>query len=213
MKQSIPQAELKVYRRKDCAVFLKTKEQYGSLSNMAGGFPIVVDKIMWRTSEALYQACRFPDHPLIQRAINSEASPISAKMVGRKHIKNTREDWEDVKVKIMKWCLHLKLAHNFDKFSRCLLQTVPLDIVEQSWKDTFWGAKPINPFQLEGRNMLGLLLMDLREELTLFPKQKMLRVDPPVGVPNLIIDRKRVRTIGGRSPDMGLIRHKGRNSL
>ena len=61
--------QLRTYRRADSAVFLKTKEKYGGLSNMAGGFPLVVNDIKIRTSEALYQAYRFPHIPDVQRLI------------------------------------------------------------------------------------------------------------------------------------------------
>lgn len=53
-------SEIREYDCTKSAVFLKTKERLGALSNMAGGFPLEVNGIKIRTSEALYQACRFP---------------------------------------------------------------------------------------------------------------------------------------------------------
>jgi predicted NAD-dependent protein-ADP-ribosyltransferase YbiA (DUF1768 family) len=39
-------------------------------------------------------------------------------------------------------------------------------LIEESARDAWWGAIPLNDTELEGRNVLGLLLMDLRTELT-----------------------------------------------
>ena len=94
------------------------------------------------TAEALYQACRFPDHPEIQAVILDQRSPMTAKMKSKKHRKSTRRDWAEVRVKIMRWCLRVKLAQNWSRFSTLLLRTDGRPIVEESRKDDFWGAKP-----------------------------------------------------------------------
>jgi len=44
----------KTYHRDECVVFLKTKEQFGGLSNMAGGYSLFVNGIRILTAEALY---------------------------------------------------------------------------------------------------------------------------------------------------------------
>ena len=56
-------SNLREYERSNAVVFLKTSEAFGGLSNMAPGFPLCVNGIAIRTSEALYQACRFPHVP------------------------------------------------------------------------------------------------------------------------------------------------------
>lgn len=155
--------DLKTYKRNEVVVFLKTKEAFGGLSNMAGGYPLVVNGIQIRTSEALYQACRFPHLPDIQEMIIEQKSPMAAKMKGKPHRSNSRSDWDQVQVDIMRWSLHVKLLQNWDTFSKLLSETDDLPIVEQSRKDDFWGAKPIDEQTLVGRNVLGHLLMELRE--------------------------------------------------
>ena len=55
--------ELRTYEPEECVVFRKTAEAFGGLSNMAAGFPLKVNGVSVRTSEALYQACRFPHRP------------------------------------------------------------------------------------------------------------------------------------------------------
>ena len=57
---------------------------------------------------------------------------------------DTRADFEDYKVEIMNWCLKLKLANHPIRFGRALQKTGAHAIVEESKKDSFWGAKPIS---------------------------------------------------------------------
>lgn len=145
--------------------FRKTGEAFGGLSNMAPGFPIHLHGRRIPTSEALYQACRFPHLPDVQLMILNEASPMTAKMRSKPFRERSRPDWERVRVPIMKWCLRVKLASNWEKFSALLLETGDMPIVEDSRKDAFWGAKPDSLETLKGCNVLGRLLMELREKL------------------------------------------------
>jgi len=128
------------YDRATSATFKKVKEQYGGLSNMAGGYPLVVAGVPIRTSEALYQAMRFPLDPDVQRLIIEQPSPMAAKMVGKPHrAEKCRDDWDEVRVDIMRWCLRVKLIQNWEKFWELLDSTGDLPIVEESHKDQFWG--------------------------------------------------------------------------
>ena len=157
--------EKKRYLTNECCVFKKTKERHGGLSNMASGFSLIVNEIPILTSEALYQACRFPHLPEVQRKIISEKSPMSAKMVGKPYRDKTRIDWDKSRVYIMRWCLRIKLAQNFLEFGELLKSTGEKEIVEESNKDDFWGAiRDRNNYDvLEGTNALGRLLMELRK--------------------------------------------------
>ena len=130
---------------------------------MAAGFPLEVEGVSIRTSEALYQACRFPLNPELQYLIIGERSPMAAKMRGKPFRNETRADWDDVRVAVMRWCLRVKLLQNWTTFSKLLAATGDRPIVEQSRKDRFWGAVPIDSDTLEGQNVLGRLLMELRE--------------------------------------------------
>lgn len=155
----------KTYKRSECVVFLKTKEAFGDLSNMAAGYPIKISGTHILTSEALYQACRFPHLPDVQKVIIESASPMTAKMKGKPHRKNSRPDWDEQRIAIMEWCLRVKLAMNRTEFSRFLLATKEKPIVEQSAKDPFWGALVVEEESLNGQNVLGQLLVGLREEI------------------------------------------------
>lgn len=157
--------QTRVYDRETSVVFLKTKERFGGLSNMAAGFPLRVNGVRIKTSEALYQACRFPHMPEVQQLIIGENSPMTAKMRSKPYRRVSRHDWDFVRVKIMRWSLRVKLAQNWREFGRLLLSTGDRPIVEQSRKDDFWGAKATDDGTLVGMNVLGRLLMELREQL------------------------------------------------
>ena len=185
----------RVYRRAECAVFRKTNETYGGLSNMAGGYPLVVNGVPIRTSEALYQACRFPHLPEVQRLIIAEASPMSAKMKGKPHRARSRDDWDEVRVEIMRWCLRVKLAQNWGRFRNLLLATGRRSIVEDSRRDAFWGAKPIDAETLVGQNVLGELLVELREQLRA-PHADRLRAVELLPLPQFLLYGREIEPIG-----------------
>ncbi|NDJ15844.1 NADAR family protein [Myxacorys almedinensis] len=157
--------ESRTYNRQECITFRKTAERFGGLSNMAGGYILNINGVKILTSEALYQACRFPHMPEVQRLIIAERSPMTAKMKSKPYRDNSRSDWDIVRTKIMRWCLQVKLIQNWDKFSKLLLETGDLPIVEDSRKDDFWGAKPEDEEFLTGANVLGRLLMQVREQI------------------------------------------------
>ena len=153
---------------------------------MAGGYPLRVNGVRLLTSEALYQACRFPHLPDVQRLIIEQRSPMTAKMKSKPHRRNSRPDWDQVRVKIMRWCLRVKLAQNWRAFSELLLETGDRPIVEESRKDDFWGAKPSEERLLIGMNVLGRLLMELREAVKNESRDLLLRVEP-ISIPDFLL--------------------------
>ena len=134
-------SQVRSYRATDSVVFKKTKEKYGGLSNMAPGYPIRVNGVHIRTSEALYQACRYPHIPEVQRLIIDERSPMTAKMRSRPYRKNSRPDWKQVRVTIMRWCLRVKLAQNWKKICRPASGNRGLSDCRKIWKGQFLGSK------------------------------------------------------------------------
>lgn len=186
--------ERRKYDQLKSVVFSKTNESFGGLSNMAAGFPLTVNGIPIRTSEALYQACRFPHLPEVQRLIIEQASPMAAKMKSKPHRDNSRLDWNQVRIDIMRWCLHVKLVQNWEKFSALLLETGERSIVEKSRRDAFWGAKMIEGQKLVGMNVLGSLLMELREEVRSSDCDLFLRVEP-LTIPNFCLIGKPIHPV------------------
>ena len=161
---------------------------------MAGGYPLQVDGTLCLTSEALYQACRFPHLPDVQRLILDQRSPMAAKMKSKHFRNDSRTDWETVKTDVMEWCLSAKLACNWDRFSALLSSTQDKQIVEESRRDNFWGAIPRNTDELVGYNVLGQLLMDLRDSIqqsTSYPPSQI----TPLSIPNFMLLGERIRRV------------------
>lgn len=160
----------------DCAVFCRSRDRFGGLSNMSFGREIQLGERTWRSSEALYQACRFPDAPEVQEEIFAAASGMEAKKIARAHDGKTRADWYEINVAAMAWTLSHK-AETSPRFQGDLAETDTLEIVELSARDAFWGAKPrtANGKELlRGQNVLGSLLGQLRDGARL--------LTPPAGV-------------------------------
>lgn len=185
---------LREYVRSEVVVVYKTKEEFGGLSNMASGYTLLVNGVRILTTEALYQACRFPDLPDVQRLIIAQTSPMTAKMSSKPYRAQTRSDWDEIRFKVMRWCLRVKLAQNFDTFGRLLLATGDRQIVEQSRKDDYWGAKLRDDETLVGQNVLGRLLMELRERIRQQDAEA-LKIVEPLPIENFKLLGRPVETV------------------
>jgi type I restriction enzyme, S subunit len=187
------------YRHAQCAVFRATRDQWGGLSNMAAGFPVVVNGVQIRTSEALYQACRFPHLPQVQREIIAQPSPLVAKWKSRKHLQDSRHDFLAVNVAVMWWSLRVKLACNIDMFGALLAATGQRTIVEHSGRDRFWGSASTSDDDiLVGRNVLGRLLQVLRGFCDRFGPE-ITRVVPPLAITDFLLYGDPIDTVQLRS--------------
>lgn len=199
--RSLPEssAHMRTYLRSEAVVVHKTKEEFGGLSNMASGFPLHIGGVCILTSEALYQACRFPHDPDLQREIIGQHSPMTAKMKSKPHRANSRADWDDVRFKVMRWSLRVKLAQNHESFGGLLLSTGNGPIVELSRKDVYWGAKAsgLDDNELIGMNVLGRLLMELRELLRRDGEGRLKTVSP-LNIPNFLLLGKPIGTVSSQ---------------
>jgi ribA/ribD-fused uncharacterized protein len=75
------------------------------------------------------------------------------------------EYWDEIKVPEMRGILRDK-ADQHEYVRRKLLATGDRELVENSWRDDFWGWGP----NRDGQNMLGKLWMEIRAELRATPK-------------------------------------------
>ena len=167
---------------------------------MAPGYSLCINGNLIRTSEALYQACRFPHLPDVQSLIIDEISPMTAKMRSKPYRGKSRSDWYNVRIKIMKWCLRVKLTQNEKKFGELLLSTGDKPIVEESRRDAFWGAKRNSDNFLIGTNALGRLLMELREEIRSEGYKSQLNVSPP-HIPQFLLFRRQIEICDKKNCD------------
>ena len=130
--------------------------KYRFLSNFSD-YPCLFEGINYKTVEHAFQAAKTLD--IKQRMKIAEVvTPGEAKKLGRRVC--LRKDWEQVKDAIMYDCLVSKFK--LDKVLRLkLLDTYPAELIEgNTWGDTYWGV-----CNGAGKNMLGKLLMKLRDEM------------------------------------------------
>jgi ribA/ribD-fused uncharacterized protein len=146
------------------AWFRRPSDEFGGFSNMSISFPLNVLGVQVPSSEHLYQAMRFTHEPDIQRQVLETKSPMNAKKVAREWDEWTRSDWMEIRVDVMRWTLRTKLAQHVSQFGSLLKSTRSRPIVEWSRHDSFWGAGPINDETVQGVNVLGQLLTELRDD-------------------------------------------------
>jgi len=112
------------------------------------------------TSEHAYHWEKFVGHPGIREAIRSARSAHAAFKLAETHRGAVRPDWPAVRVDIMREILRAK-AGQHPYVWRKLLATGDRVLVEDSWRDGFWGWGP----ERAGQNVLGTLWMEIRAEL------------------------------------------------
>jgi len=167
-KFEIDLTKRKKYNLKDCIVFQNLNDEFGAFSNAAEGFPLEINGIKTYGVETLFQAMKFPKYPEIQKMAIETTSPLTIEKQMKQYSKHPfiREDWEEVKVAIMEWCLRVKYVEHLLNLRILISKTHSKPIVASSIKDKFWGAVPLkkNPDCLVGINVLGQIWMKIRKE-------------------------------------------------
>lgn len=138
--------------------FYRVGDEYGNFSNFAS-FPIFIDGISWPTVEHYFQACKFEEIS-IKEKIRSLSSPMQAAKEGRNRGNPLRIDWEIIKDEVMLSALLAKFKQH-PKLREELLNTGNSNLVEHTSNDSYWGDGGDG----SGKNMLGGLLMKVRDEL------------------------------------------------
>lgn len=128
------------------------------LSNFAA-FSLTWKGFRFDTSEAAYHWEKFPGME-IRDDIRCAPSAHVAFKLAEQYRSARRADWDDVKVDIMRQILRAKVDQH-EYVRRKLLATGDREMVEDSWRDDFWGWGP----NRDGQNMLGKLWMELRNAL------------------------------------------------
>lgn len=130
------------------------------LSNFYPIIPIIYQGIEYKSTETFYQAMKTLDKK--DRLHISTLKPGKAKAYGSPENEEfiVRDDWLDLKLKVMEFALRHKFSQEF--FKNILLATGDMYIEEtNTWNDVFFGCTPDGV----GQNNLGKLVMKLREEL------------------------------------------------
>lgn len=142
------------------------EQDYYVLSNFSA-FPIHWRHLCFPTVEHAYHWEKFADggcpagagvieYKLRQQDLSAHDAFKLAQE--NKHLR--RSDWEEVKVGIMQALLRAKVEQH-EYVRRKLLATGYRELVENSWRDDFWGWGP----KRDGKNVLGRLWMAVRAEL------------------------------------------------
>jgi ribA/ribD-fused uncharacterized protein len=137
--------------------FFRKNQPFSELSNFAP-FGFEEGGLHWPTVEHYFQAQKFRD-PKHQERIRLAHSPMEAKTLGQTRQVPIREDWESVKESVMKHAVRLKFQNA--QLKSLLLSTRNRPLVEDSPYDRYWGAGR----DRKGKNRLGLILMEVRDEI------------------------------------------------
>jgi ribA/ribD-fused uncharacterized protein len=120
---------------------------------------VLYDGIEYPSAEHAYVASKSDD--IVQRySIAEMEHPAEVKKLGRNM--KIRQDWESVKLPIMRSIVQAKFDQN-NHLMMMLKETRPNEIVKgNTWGDRYWGESPLG----NGRNELGKILMSIRDDIT-----------------------------------------------
>lgn len=138
--------------------FYSTKADYGCFSNFSR-HPVFLKGKRWETSEHYFQAQKFVGTRHEEKVRNT-LNPKEAANMGRDRKLPLRPDWESVKDDIMREAVRAKFTQN-ESCRETLLSTGDATLVEHTVNDSDWGDGGDGT----GKNMLGKILMEIREEL------------------------------------------------
>lgn len=165
-EQAAPQDYVDFYER-----------EFYSLSNFSA-FTLEWENWRFDTSEAAYHFMKFPVGLSIRQDIRLAPSAHEAFKLAEKFKWMRRDDWDDVKVEIMRKILRAK-AEQHEYVRRKLLETGDRQLIECSWRDDFWGWGA----NRDGQNMLGKLWMEIRAELRGSPSARQEQSASEPGLP------------------------------
>ena len=139
-------------------LFYKTNEPFGCFANFSR-HGITLDEKFWPTTEHYFQAQKFAgtEHESI---VHQAKTPGDAARMGRDRARPLREDWEAVKDDVMRRAVKAKFEQHPD-IRQILLETGEAELIENTTDDHYWGIGTRG----DGKNMLGVILVEVREML------------------------------------------------
>ena len=158
---------MRTYRTDEACGFRFSSGEWAEFSNFYPlPKPIPAGPWLFSSSEALYQAAKFPAAPEIQEHISIVAEPRDAARLGRNPDFPINPSWTAQRVNVMRWVLRRKLETLPALIGPVLDRTGDRPIVEISTRDPYWGAGPVHMPDgpsCRGHNVLGRLWMELRQ--------------------------------------------------
>lgn len=169
--------------------------------------PVKIDSKEYPTTEHYYQSMKFlseePTKDQIEYAeeIRKCSSPLHAFYLGRKYVNpqytqrnsiqpilnkyksvRMREDWNEIKNNCMRKAVYQKFYQN-EKLKELLLSTGNRKLVEHTPRDKWWADGGDG----SGKNMLGIILMEVRLFLSCLTKLPLPFPNPPTKTSNWVI--------------------------
>lgn len=135
------------------------EQDFYPLSNFSS-FAILWDERRFDTSEHVYHWEKFRGDEYVQDMIHNAQSAHEAFKIAERYREHRLPNWDEIKVSVMREILRTKVEQH-EYVRRKLLATGERELVENSWRDSFWGWGPAR----DGRNQLGKLWMEIRAEL------------------------------------------------
>lgn len=146
----------------------KVADEWGILGNMAKCL-LTVDGVTFPSSEHIYQIMRFSDTELRKILLRDPSTYSMKRFKAKKHFNETRPDWHSHLVDIMRFVLSVKYEQ-CEAFRNELHRTGDLFIIEDETRrmkgkaaDSFGAVLSFDGLEYIGPNLLGRLLMELRD--------------------------------------------------
>ncbi len=139
--------------------FYRVDREYGEFSNLWPA-SIKFEEREFKNAEFAYQFGKFKDPVIAEWAMQAPKPHLVAILAHNLFVWDIVPNWTAIKVTRMENVLRAKYAQHEDLKTK-LLATHPAILMEDSKTDNFWGLGKKGT----GRNMLGVLLMKIREEL------------------------------------------------
>lgn len=146
--------------------FFGKKSKFAIFSNFADT-PVIIGGLYYPTTEHYFQSMKFIEtDPDYAEEIRNAETPLESKKLGKSRDHPIDKNWADSRegqgnsILVMRTALFCKAFQN-SEFKNTLLNTGDRYIIEASPYDSYWGEGK----EKKGKNMLGKLLMELRNEL------------------------------------------------
>ena len=146
---------------------MEFRDKYSFLSNMYS-CKVHYDGEVFPCVETAFQYAKCADendHELFMNKRGFWVQGYTAREIGRKV--KLRKDWNDYRLEVMYELLEDKFYHN-EGLRKALCDTGDVYIAEDNtWGDTFWGV-----CNGEGYNMLGKMIMEIRQNIQKMDRKK-----------------------------------------
>ncbi|KAI6656950.1 Riboflavin biosynthesis protein PYRR, chloroplastic-like [Oopsacas minuta] len=161
--------------------FYNRNEPFYELTNFYPCSNLVIDNMIWPTTEHYFQACKFAGTPYVYFVSQLQAPRDAFDFSRNPGVQRwVRTNWPKIKMQVMLKALRCKFNQNID-LAQILIRTGEKLIFEHTKNDKFWGDGGDG----KGMNKLGELLMVVRTELQC-SQQPMLNTFQPIQMKDFV---------------------------